>query len=94
MMRCLVLDMAAPGPQAGAVPWAGCAAAASFWNLIPVLEGGTIVLSLGYEWFGVPALLPSLGLSSTLFISVSGLCLVLLGITMVDQGEGRSTAVV
>ena len=28
------------------------------WNLVPVLLGATVVLSLPFEWFGAPALLP------------------------------------
>jgi hypothetical protein len=55
------------------------------WNLIPGLLGVTIVLSLGSEWFGVPALLPSQWLNPSLFISINGFCLVLLGIAMLGQ---------
>jgi hypothetical protein len=59
------------------------------WNLLPGLLGATIVLSLGFEWFGVPAFLPSQWLSPTLFISINGACLVLLGISMMDQRQGH-----
>jgi hypothetical protein len=55
------------------------------WNLLPVLLGATIVLSFGYEWFGVPALLPAQWANPSLFISINGACMVLLGIALMDQ---------
>jgi hypothetical protein len=55
------------------------------WNLLPVLLGATIVLSFGFEWFGVPAFLPSQWATPFLFISINGTCLVLLGIVLMDQ---------
>jgi len=55
------------------------------WNLLPGLLGATIVLSFGFEWFGVPAVLPMQWASPTLFISINGACLVLLGIAMLNR---------
>jgi hypothetical protein len=55
------------------------------WNLLPVLLGATIVLSFGFEWFGVPPFLPSQWATPFLFISINGTCLVLLGIALMDQ---------
>lgn len=103
----LLLGVAAPEPEAGAVPWVGYAAVLSFWsiwigyilfgvdaarfrllprwNLLPALLGATIVLSFGYEWFGVPAVLPLQWTSPTLFISINGACLVLLGIAILNR---------
>jgi uncharacterized membrane protein YeaQ/YmgE (transglycosylase-associated protein family) len=57
------------------------------WNLLPGLLGATIVLGVGFEWFGVPALFPSNWLSPTLFTSINGACLLLLGIAMMDQRQ-------
>ncbi len=55
------------------------------WNLLPGLLGSTIVLSFGFEWFGVPALLPSQWASPSLFITINGACLVMLGIVLMGQ---------
>lgn len=55
------------------------------WNLLPGLLGATIVLSFGFEWFGVPALLPLQWATPSLFISINGACLVLIGIVLMDQ---------
>jgi len=57
------------------------------WNLLPMLLGATIVLSFGFEWFGVPAFLPSPWASPTLFIFLSGIGLLLLGIALLDPGR-------
>jgi hypothetical protein len=59
------------------------------WNLIPGLLGATILLSVGFEWFGVPAMLPLQWLNPSLFISINGICLVLLGIAL--MGERQKT---
>lgn len=55
------------------------------WNLLPGLLGATIVLSFGFEWFGVPTFLPTQWATPSLFISINGACLVLLGIVLIDQ---------
>lgn len=57
------------------------------WNLLPGLLGATIVLSFGFEWFGVPAVIPLQWTSPTLFISINGACLVLLGISISSQNR-------
>jgi hypothetical protein len=54
------------------------------WNLLPLLLGATIVFSFGFEWFGVAALLPSQWATPTLFISINGTGLVLLGLALAD----------
>lgn len=65
------------------------------WNLLPLLLGATIVLSFGFDWFGVPAVFPLPWLSPTLFISINGLCLVLLGLSIMNQGqEAEPTAAI
>ena len=65
------------------------------WNLLPGLLGATIVLSFGYEWFGVPAFLPLRWATPTLFTSINGACLVLLGIALMDQRrEPQPTAAI
>jgi hypothetical protein len=63
------------------------------WNLLPMLLGATIVLSFGFEWFGVPAILPSQWATPSLFFSINGICLVLLGIVLKDsRQESQPTA--
>jgi hypothetical protein len=65
------------------------------WNLLPGLLGATIVLSFGFEWFGVPAVIPLKWASPTLFISINGACLVLLGISIMNQTrEAEPTATI
>ena len=55
------------------------------WNLLPLLLGSTVVLSFGFEWFGVPALLPLQWATPSLQFGTTGACWVLLGIAMMDQ---------
>jgi len=55
------------------------------WNLLPLLLGSTVVLSLPLDWFGVPAFLPSQWATPFLHFAISGACWVLLGIAMMDQ---------
>jgi hypothetical protein len=55
------------------------------WNLLPLLLGSTVVLSLPFDWFGVPAFLPSQLASPFLHFASTGACWVLLGIAMMDQ---------
>jgi hypothetical protein len=55
------------------------------WNLLPLLAGSTVVLSLPLDWFGVPAFLPSQFASPFLHFAITGACWVLLGIAMMDQ---------
>lgn len=55
------------------------------WNLLPGLLGATIILSFGFEWFGVPPVMPLQWASPTLFISINGAILVLLGISIMNQ---------
>jgi hypothetical protein len=61
------------------------------WNLLPGLLGATIVLSFGFEWFGVPALLPLQWITPSLFIFINGTCLVLLGLALKDPRRELST---
>lgn len=65
------------------------------WNLLPGLLGATILLSFGFEWFGVPAVMPLQWASPTLFISINGACLLLLGISIMNQTrESEPTATI
>src|SRR5574341_2322889 len=57
------------------------------WNLLPLLVGLTVVLSLPLDWFGVPAFLPSQWATPFLHFAITGACWVLLGIAMIDQGQ-------
>jgi hypothetical protein len=65
------------------------------WNLLPLLVGLTVVLSLPLGWFGVPAFLPSHWASPFLHFAVTGACCVLLGVAlMVPRQETQPTAVI
>ena len=55
------------------------------WNLLPLLVGSTIVLSLPFDWFGVPAFLPVPWATPFLHFAITGACWALLGIAMMDQ---------
>jgi len=55
------------------------------WNLLPLLVGSTVVLSLPFAWFGVPAFLPVQWATPFLHFAITGVCWVLLGIAMMDQ---------
>lgn len=55
------------------------------WNLLPLLLGLTVVLSLPFVWFGVPAVLPYEFVSPMLHFAISGACWLLLGMAMVDK---------
>lgn len=57
------------------------------WNLLPLLLGLTIVLSLPLDWFGVPAFLPSEWANPFLHFVVTGVCWVLLGIALLHQSR-------
>jgi hypothetical protein len=54
------------------------------WNVLPLLVGATSVLSLPFEWFGVPAFLPLPGVTPFLHFAISGAGWVLLGIALMD----------
>jgi hypothetical protein len=54
-------------------------------NLLPLLTGATVVLSLPLDWFGVPAILPAQWATPTLHFAISGVCWVLLGAALLDQ---------
>jgi hypothetical protein len=54
-------------------------------NLLPLLVGSTVVLSLPLDWFGVPAFLPSQWATPFLHFAITGACWVLLGIAVMDQ---------
>lgn len=54
-------------------------------NVLPLLLGLTLLLSLPMEWFGVPALLPQQWAAPFLHFAISGACWVLLGIVLMDQ---------
>ena len=58
------------------------------WNLLPLLLGSTLVLSLPFDWFGVPALLPLQWATPFLHFAITGACWVLLGIAMMNQRRG------
>ncbi len=63
------------------------------WNLIPLLLGFTVVLSLSLDWFGVPAFLPSQWANPFLHFAITGAGWVLLGIAMMNPGrEPQPTA--
>ena len=65
------------------------------WNLLPLLLGSTVVLSFGFEWFGVPAFLPSQWAIPFLHFALTGVCWVLLGMAMMDQSrEPQPTAAI
>ena len=59
------------------------------WNLLPLLLGSTVVLSFGFEWFGVPALLPMQWATPSLQFGLTGACWVLLGIAMMGVRHGH-----
>ena len=44
------------------------------WNLLPLLVGSTVVLSLPLDWFGVPAFLPSQWATPFLHFAITGAC--------------------
>lgn len=54
-------------------------------NLLPLLLGSTVVLSLPLDWFGVPAFLPSQWATPFLHFAITGACWVLLGMAMTGQ---------
>ena len=62
------------------------------WNLLPLLLGATVVLSLPFDWFGVPAFLPSEWATPFLHFAITGTCWVLLGIAMLDQRHQPQSA--
>jgi hypothetical protein len=63
------------------------------WNLLPLLVGSTVVLSLPFDWFGVPALLPVQLATPFLHFAITGACWVLLGIALIDpRRESQLTA--
>ena len=65
------------------------------WNLLPLLLGSTVVLSFGFDWFGVPAFLPEPLVTPFLYFAITGACWVLLGIAMMDQRrEPQPTAAI
>ena len=55
------------------------------WNVLPLLVGLTVVLSLPMYWFGVPAILPPQWANTFLLFAVTGACWVLLGMVMMDK---------
>ena len=55
------------------------------WNLLPLLLGLTVVMSFPLNWFGVPALFPSQWATPFLHFAITGACLVLLGIALMDR---------
>ena len=65
------------------------------WNLLPLLVGLTVVLSLPFDWFGVPAFLPSQWATPFLHFAITGACWVLLGIALMDpRREPQPTAAI
>jgi hypothetical protein len=64
-------------------------------NLLPLLVGSTVVLSLPFDWFGVPALLPSQLVTPILHFALTGACWVLLGMALIDpRREPQPTAAI
>lgn len=62
-------------------------------NLLPLLAGLTVVLSLSLDWFGVPAFIPSQWGTPFIHFATTGGIWMLLGIAMMDQKiETRLTA--
>ena len=65
------------------------------WNLLPLLVGLTVVLSLSLDWFGVPAFLPSQWATPFLHFAITGACWVLFGIALMDpRRELQPTAAI
>jgi len=65
------------------------------WNLLPLLAGSTVVLSLSLDWFGGPAFLPSQWATPFLHFAITGACWVLLGIAMMEpRREPQPTAAI
>jgi hypothetical protein len=63
------------------------------WNLLPLLVGLTVVLSLPFDWFGVLALLPSQWATPLQHFAITGVCWVLMGIALMDpRREPKLTA--
>ncbi len=64
------------------------------WKLLPLLLGATLVLSLPFDWFGVPAFLPVPGVTPFLHFAISGVCWVLYGIALTgpDREPRRAAA--
>jgi hypothetical protein len=57
--------------------------------------GSTVVLSLPFDWFGVPALLPVQWATPFLHFAITGACWVLLGIALLDpRREPQPTAAI
>ena len=54
------------------------------WNVLPLLVGLTVVLSLPMYWFGVPAFLPAQWANPFLHFALSGAGWVLLGMALMD----------
>ena len=65
------------------------------WNLLPLLVGSTLVLSLPFDWFGVPAFLPLQLITPFLHFAITGACWVLMGIALMDpRREPQPTAAI
>ena len=65
------------------------------WNVLPLLVGLTVVLSLPMYWFGVPAFLPQQWANAFLHFGLTGVGWVLLGIALMDpRREPQPTAAI
>jgi hypothetical protein len=53
-------------------------------NLLPLLVGATAVLSLPFDWFGVPAFLPMQWVTPFLHFAITGAGWLLLGMALMD----------
>jgi hypothetical protein len=62
------------------------------WNLLPLLVGATVLLSLPFDWFGVPAFLPLPWATPFLHFALTGACWVLMGMAMMGQRQGQQPA--
>ena len=59
------------------------------WNLLPLLLGLSVLLSLPLEWFGVPGFLPAEWANPFLHFAFTGVCWVLLGFVMLEKRSER-----
>jgi hypothetical protein len=64
------------------------------WNLLPLLAGSTVVLSLAPNWFDVHSYHPLQLAASFLQLAITGACWVLIGMAMMDQRRAPQPAAI